>query len=61
MNGGRLAGLGAIFVGCTLGGFALGVAAADRTGASWWAIVGLFGGLVLGGGIALSQVVRSVK
>lgn len=61
MNPARLVGLGAIFVGCTLGGFALGVVAANRTGASWWAIVGLFGGLVLGGGIAVSQVVRSVK
>lgn len=61
MNGARLAGLGALFVGCTLGGFALGVAASNRTGASWWAIAGLFGGLVVGGGIAISQVVRSVK
>ena len=61
MNGSRLIGLGALFVGCTLGGFALGVWAANRTGASWWAIAGLFGGLVVGGGIAVSQVVRSVK
>ncbi len=61
MNGGRLAGLGAVFVGCTLGGFALGVTVGNRTGAAWWAIVGLFGGLVLGGGIALSQIVRSGK
>lgn len=61
MNPSRLAGLGALFVACTLGGFALGVVAANRTGASWWAIVGLFGGLVIGGGIAVSQVVRSVK
>jgi hypothetical protein len=61
VNPARLAGLGALFVGCTLGGFALGVLASNRTGASWWAIVGLFGGLVVGGGIAVSQVVRSVK
>lgn len=60
MSPGRLAGVGGIFVGCVLGGFGLGVLAGDRTGQSWWAIVGLFGGLVVGGAIALFQVVRSV-
>ena len=39
---------GATFVGSVVAGFALGVAAARQTGASWWAIVGVFGGLLAG-------------
>ena len=61
MKGGVLLAAGSTFVGFVLGGFVLGLFLANRTGASWWVIVGTFVGLF--GGIALFalQLVRSLK
>lgn len=39
---------GTIFVGAVAAGFVVGLLVAQRTGASWWAIVGLLGGLIVG-------------
>jgi hypothetical protein len=61
MKGGALLAIGSVFVGCVLGGFVFGLVLADRTGASWWVIVGTFGGLFLGLGTFAAQIVRTVK
>ena len=47
---------GATFVGCVVGGFALGVALARQTGASWWALAGIFAGFVAGTWGVVTQV-----
>jgi hypothetical protein len=61
MNGRLLVAAGSIFVGFVLGGFALGLVLANRTGASWWVIVGTFVGLFGGVGLFAVQLVRSLK
>ena len=61
MKGELLLAAGSTFVGCVLGGFVLGIVVSNRTGASWWVIVGTFAGLFLGIGLFISQFVRSVK
>lgn len=61
MKGGALLAIGSVFVGFVLGGFVFGLVLANRTGASWWVIVGTFGGLFLGLGTFAAQIVRSVK
>ena len=61
MNGGLLVAAGSTFVGFVLGGFALGLVIANRTGAAWWVIVGTFAGLFAGVGLFAVQLVRSVK
>lgn len=48
MNGVTLLAAGAAFVGMVVVGFAAGIYVARQTGASWWALVGVLGGLVLG-------------
>jgi hypothetical protein len=61
MSGGVLLAAGSTFVGFVLGGFVVGLALANRTGASWWVIVGTFAGLFAGIGLFALQIVRSVK
>jgi hypothetical protein len=61
MNGRLLLAAGSTFVGFVLGGFVLGLVIADRTGASWWVIVGTFVGLFGGIGLFAVQLVRSLK
>jgi hypothetical protein len=61
MNGRLLLAAGSTFVGFVLGGFVLGLAVANRTGAAWWVIVGTFAGLFGGIGLFAVQLVRSVK
>jgi hypothetical protein len=58
----RLLAAAGAFTGTVVGGFLLGLALARVTGASWWPIVGLFGGLVVGIGAvaaALRPFLRS--
>jgi hypothetical protein len=52
---------GATFVGCVVGGFALGVAVAQRTGASWWAIAGVFAGLLAGTAGVVTQLRQALR
>jgi hypothetical protein len=61
MKGGPLLAIGTTFVAFVLGGFVLGLVLANRTGASWWVIVGTFGGLFIGLGTFAAQIVRTVK
>jgi F0F1-type ATP synthase assembly protein I len=61
MNGGALLAIGSTFVALVLSGFALGLLLANRTGASWWVIVGTFAGLFLGLGTFAFQIMRSVR
>jgi len=61
MNGRLLFAAGSSFVGFVAGGFALGLVLANRTGASWWVIVGTFAGLFGGIGLFAFQLVRSLK
>ena len=61
MNGRVALAAGATFVGFTLGGFGLGLVLANRTGSSWWVIVGTFVGLFGGVGLFALQLVRSLK
>jgi len=61
VTGGPLVAAGTTFVACVAGGFGLGILVASRTGASWWVIVGTFGGLFLGIGAFAGLIVRSVK
>ena len=61
MNGRPLVAAGGTFVGFVAGGFVLGLVLSNRTGASWWVIVGTFLGLFLGIGLFAFQIVRSVK
>ena len=61
MSGGVLLAAGGTFVGFVLGGFVAGLVIANRTGASWWVIVGTFAGLFAGVGLFALQIVRSVK
>lgn len=56
-----LAAAGATFVGCVLAGFALGLLAAARTGASWWAILGVFAGLLAGAGGVAGLLRRALR
>jgi len=44
----RLLGAAAAFSGTVVGGFLLGLLAYRATGAGWWIVVGMFGGLILG-------------
>jgi hypothetical protein len=61
MKSGVLLAAGSTFVGFVLGGFVLGLVLANRTGASWWVIVGTFVGLFGGIGLFAFQLVRSLK
>jgi hypothetical protein len=61
MKAGALIAIGSTFVGLVLGGFLLGLFVAEKTGASWWVIVGTFGGLFAGLGTFAAQIMRSVK
>ena len=61
MKGGSLLAIGSAFVALVLGGFVLGLILANRTGASWWVIVGTFAGLFTGLATFAVQIVRSVK
>jgi hypothetical protein len=61
MKGGSLIAIGTTFVGLVFGGFVLGLLLANRTGASWWVVVGTFAGLFAGLGTFAAQIVRSVK
>ncbi|MDB5071484.1 MAG: hypothetical protein QOJ39_1668 [Candidatus Eremiobacteraeota bacterium] len=58
----RLLAAAGAFTGTVVGGFLLGLLLARVTGASWWPIVGLFGGLAVGIGavaVALRPFLRS--
>ncbi len=44
----RLLGAAAAFTGTVVGGFVLGLLGYRLTGAAWWVIAGMFGGLVVG-------------
>ena len=55
MSGTPLVAAGTTFVVC------VGILVASRTGASWWVIVGTFGGLFLGVGGFAGLIVRSLK
>jgi hypothetical protein len=57
----RLAGIGAAFVVCVVGGFWIGIALAARTGASWWALAGMVGGLVAGVAVATLTARRALR
>ncbi len=46
----RLLGAAAAFSGTVVGGFVLGLIVYRATGAGWWVIVGMFGGLIAGAG-----------
>ena len=61
MKGQALFAAGGTFVAFVAGGFLVGLFLGNRTGASWWVIVGTFAGLFLGVGLFAMQVVRSVK
>ena len=61
MKGGVLLVAGSTFVGFVAAGFGLGLVLANRTGASWWVIVGTFVGLFGGIGLFAVQLVRSLK
>lgn len=61
MNTGVLLVAGSTFVGFVAGGFVLGLILANRTGASWWVIVGTFAGLFGGIGLFAVQLIRSLK
>ena len=61
MNSRLLLAAGSTFVGFVLGGFILGLVIANRTGASWWVVVGTFAGLLAGIGLFAFQMVRSLK
>ena len=61
MNGKLLVAAGSTFVAFVAGGFLIGLFLGNRTGASWWVIVGTFAGLFLGVGLFATQIVRSVK
>lgn len=61
MKGGVLLVAGSTFVGFVAAGFGLGLVLANRTGASWWVIVGTFVGLFGGIGLFVVQLVRSLK
>jgi hypothetical protein len=61
MKGGLLLTAGSTFVAFVAGGFLIGLFLGNRTGASWWVIVGTFAGLFLGIGLFAAQIVRSVK
>ena len=61
MKGQALLAAGSTFVAFVAGGFLVGLFLGNRTGASWWVIVGTFAGLFLGVGLFAVQVVRSVK
>jgi len=51
----RLVAAAGAFTGTVVGGFLLGLVLMRLTGAGWWVIVGLFGGLGLGvGAIAVA-------
>jgi len=57
----RIAGVGTAFVICVVGGFWIGIALAARTGASWWALAGIAGGLIAGVGVAVATVRRALR
>ncbi len=61
MNGRLLLAAGSTFVGFVAAGFVIGLVLANRTGASWWVIVGTFVGLFGGIGLFAVQLVRSLK
>ncbi len=61
MKGGVLVAAGSTFVGFVLGGFGVGLFLGNRTGASWWVIVGTFVGLFAGIALFALQMVRAVK
>jgi hypothetical protein len=52
-------GAGAAFAGFSLLGFGLGIVIDQRTGAGYYAFVGLFVGMLLGGYSALRLLLRS--
>jgi hypothetical protein len=52
---------GATFVGTVVVGFGIGIAAAKQTGASWWALVGVFAGLVVGVAGVVVQLRRALS
>jgi di/tricarboxylate transporter len=56
----RIAGVGAAFVVCVVGGFWIGVTLAARTGASWWALAGMAGGLIAGVAAAVATARRAL-
>ncbi len=57
----RIAGVGGAFVACVVGGFWIGVTLAARTGASWWALAGMAGGLILGVAVATLTARRALR
>ena len=52
---------GAIFVGSVVGGFVAGILVARQTGASWWALAGVFAGLIVGVSGVVAQFRRAVR
>jgi len=57
----RIAGVGAAFVVCVVGGFWIGVTLAARTGASWWALAGMAAGLIAGVAAAVATARRALR
>jgi len=57
----RIAGVGAAFVVCVVGGFWIGVTMAARTGAPWWALAGMAGGLIVGVAVAAVTARRALR
>ncbi len=57
----RIAGVGAAFVACVLGGFWAGVVAAAKSGAAWWTLVGMLGGLIAGVAVAVLTARRALR
>ncbi|GAC1659972.1 MAG: hypothetical protein NVS4B13_06650 [Candidatus Elarobacter sp.] len=58
----RLLAAAGAFTGTAIGGFLLGLLVARLTGADWWVVVGLLGGIALGIGavvVALRPFLRS--
>ena len=52
---------GITFVGTVVLGFGLGIYAARQTGASWWALVGILAGLVVGAAGVAMQFRRALR
>ncbi|MEO9170633.1 MAG: AtpZ/AtpI family protein [Candidatus Baltobacteraceae bacterium] len=52
---------GATFAGAAIAGFAIGLYAGKASGHSWWAVVGLFAGVVLGGYASVRSLLEAGK
>jgi hypothetical protein len=54
-------GAGTTFGGSVLAGLAIGFWVGRQTGASWWVVIGLFAGVMLGGYFALRMLIQAAR